>query len=298
MSGNIYISSPAPTPTILNQDINLNSVLQGQVSYASPINVFLEDSLGNPITPTGSVLVGNDLTATLATPNPSGVALQRPTPSTGISYRNYDTGWRAQNGWYAYTPPSYPAKYAQLDTTLGTNQWYRLKTALSVNGVSSTNRFVDLSGVQGWAALNNLNYAVLDKLTGLMFTRTFISIASGSANWIANINAAFANSVVINGNTYSNWYQFSAAEAMSLFGLYLGTGTNFVDPISGLSILTGVPTTGSNPIVTADGASISPAATTQGYLTQNATGGTYTSVNTNIALQYTLWVHDASNLIS
>jgi hypothetical protein len=282
----------------LTKDIFVNNSLIGPFDSTSDVEVFLQNGSGTPIVPTSSILVGNDLTITANIPVASGVALQRPTPSSGISYRNYDTGWRAQNGWYAYNPPTYPAKYAQLDTTLGVNQWYRLKTALTVNGVSSTNRFVDLSGVQGWPALNNLNYAVLDKLTGLMFTRAFISIVSGSSNWIANINAAFANSQVINGNTYSDWYQFSAAEAMSLFGLYLGTGTNFVDPISSLSILTGVPTTGTNPIVTADGASISPAATTQGYLNQNATGGTYTSVNTNVALQYTLWVHDASNLIS
>lgn len=282
----------------LNRDIYVNNVNEGTYDASKDVKVFLQDGSAVPITPTSSVLVGNDLTITLPTPAPSGVALQRPTPSTGISYRNYDTGWRAQNSWYAYTPPVYPAKYAQLDTTLGATQWYRLKTALTVNGVSSTNRFVDLAGVQGWPALNNLNYAVLDKLTGLMYTRAFISISAGSANWIANINAAFANSQVINGNTYSDWYQFSAAEAMSLFGLYLGTGTNFVDPISSLSIFTGVPTSSTNPVVTADGASISPAATTQGYLTQNATGGIYQSVNTNVALQYTLWVHDASNLIS
>ena len=231
MSGNIYISSPAPTPTILNQDINLNSVLQGQVSYASPINVFLEDSLGNPITPTGSVLVGNDLTATLATPNPSGVALQFPFPSRGVSLNTFDTGWRAQNGWFNYTPPAYPAKYAQLDTTLGANQWYRLKTALSVNGVNSTNRFVDLSGVQGWAALNNLNAAVLDKLTGLMWTRTNF----GLAQYATSLTNAASYSVTINGVLYDDWYVPSIYEMAQFFGTYSPSGA-WIDPISGLTI--------------------------------------------------------------
>jgi hypothetical protein len=282
----------------LTKDIFVNNSLIGPFDASSDVEVFLEDTGGNPITPVSSVLVGNDLTITANIPVASGVALQRPTPSSGISYRNYDTGWRAQNGWYAYNPPTYPAKYAELDTTLGVNQWYRLKTALTVNGVSSTNRFVDLSGVQGWPALNNLNYAVLDKLTGLMFTRAFISVSSGSANWIANFNTAFANSQVINGNTYSDWYMFSISEAMSLFGTYLTTSSTFVDPISSLSILTGVPTSSTNPIFTADSQSLISSFGSQGYATQNATGGNYGAVNTNVATNFTLWVHDASNLIS
>lgn len=293
----IDIKSPTAS-TSLTQDLYINNVNVGAVSYQTPIFVNLQDVATTPVTPISVSKPANVATVTLPTPAASGVALQRPTPSSGISYRNYDTGWRAQNGWYAYTPPAYPAKYAQLDTTAGVNQWYKLNTALTVNGVSSTNRFVDLSGVQGWAALNNLNYAVLDKLTGLMYTRTFIGISSGSANWVANMNNAFANSVVINGNTYADWYMFSLAEAVSLFGTYLTTSSTFVDPFSGLSILTGVPTSSANPIVTADAQSVSPSLGSQGYTTQNATGGNYGGVNTNVAANYTLWVHDASNLIS
>ena len=295
MSGKIYLSSAGSVPTNLTQDLYINNVNVGAVSYQTPIFVNLQDAATTPVTPISVSKPANVATVTLPTPAAAGVALQRPTPSTGISYRNYDTGWRAQNGWYAYTPPAYPAKYAQLDTTAGVNQWYKLKTALTVNGVSSTNRFVDLSGVQGWAALNNLSYAVLDKLTGLMYTRTFIGIASGSANWIANFNTAFANSVVINGNTYADWYMFSAAEAMSLFGLYLGTNSTFVDPFSSLSILTGVPSAN---IVTADSISNTSTFVSQGYNGANATGGNYGTINTNVTSNYTLWVHDASNLIS
>lgn len=295
MSGNIYISPPASTPTILNQDINLNSVLQGQVSYASPINVFLEDSLGNTITPTGSVLVGNDLTATLGIPNPSGVALQRPNPASGISYYNYDSGWRAQNGWYAYTQPTYPAKYAQLDTTAGANQWYRLKTALTVGGISSTQRFVDVNGVQSWGTLNNANFAVIDKLTGLMFTRTPIFINAGGVNWQANISAAYAYSITINGIVYSNWYTIGVNEFMAFFGNYLPNTTNWSDPLTSQNIVTGFIGTR---YVTADAWGLSPSALCQGYLPYSATQGLYERINTNENSQQTFWIHDASNLIS
>jgi hypothetical protein len=232
MSGNIYISPPAATPTILNQDINLNSVLQGQVSYNTDINVFLEDSLGNPITPTGSVLVGNDLTATLATPNPSGVALQRPIGDQFVSYRTGDTGWRVQNQWFYYTPPTYPAKFAKLKNMTTSGYWYTLETALSVNGVSSTQRFVDASGIQSWSALNNLNLSVIDKLTGLMFTRTRSGLAR---NWNDSIDDALAYSATINGNTYSDWYLMSLQEAVQVFGNYV-TSPTWTDPVSGQTI--------------------------------------------------------------
>jgi hypothetical protein len=222
------------------------------------------------------------------------VALQFPNPSVGISYRNFDTGWRAQNGWYAYTPPVYPEKYAQLDTTLGANQWYRLKTALSVNGVTSTNRFVDLSGVQGWPSLNNLNIAVLDKLTGLMFSRTPISIGAGFANWSANVANAAAYSVVINGNTYSDWYTIGMSELMAIFGTYLPT-TTWTDPISSLSIVTGI---NNNGVLSSEASLVNLTTLVNAYLPFNANGGVYRDINANITNYCTFWIHNASNLIS
>jgi hypothetical protein len=215
----------------LTKDLYVNSGLIGPFDSTSDVNVFLEDSIGNPITPTGSALVGNDLTITANIPNPSGVALQFPNPSRGVSLNNYDTGWRSQNGWFNYVPPTYPEKYAELDTTLGANQWYRLKTALTVNGVTSTNRFVDLSGVQGWAALNNLNAATLDKLTGLMWTRTNF----GNASYTTALTNAFSYSVTINGVTYDDWYIPSFYEFIQFFGTYSPTGA-WLDPFSGLTI--------------------------------------------------------------
>jgi len=216
-----------PSSTILNQDIFLEGVLQGQISYKSPVNVYLEDSLGNTITPTGSVLVGNDLTATLATPNPSGVALQRPIGDQFVSFRTGDTGWRVQNSWFYYTPPTYPAKFAKLNNMTTAGYWYTLETALTVNGVSSTERFVDAAGVQSWSALNNLNLSVIDKLTGLMFTRRQIT---GSFNWNNSIDNALTYSATINGNTYSDWYVMSLVEFSLIFGCY-GT-PNWTDPVS------------------------------------------------------------------
>jgi hypothetical protein len=215
----------------LNRDIYVNNVNEGTYDASKDVKVFLQDGSAVPITPTSSVLVGNDLTITANIPVASGVSLQFPIPSRGISLNTYDTGWRAQNGWFNYTPPAYPAKYAELDTTLGANQWYRLKTALTVNGVSSTNRFVDLSGVQGWAALNNLNAAVLDKLTGLMWSRTNF----GLGQYATALTNAFNYSVTINGNVYDDWYMPSFYEFMQFFGTYSPSGA-WVDPISGLTI--------------------------------------------------------------
>ena len=238
-------------------------------------------------------MLGNDLTATLATPNPSGVALQFPNPSQGISYRTYDTGWRAQNGWYNYTPPTYPAKYAQLDTTQGANQWYKLKTALTVNGITSTDRFVDLSGVQGWAALNNLNVAVLDKLTGLIITRVPAGSGGGSANWIAQFNTAASYSVVINGNTYADWYLCGLGELQAIFGMYAPSG-NWVDPFSSLTIMN----TNYSRICLADSDPQNTSYVCQGYQAQTASGGLYVQINTNVTGNQYYYIHDAKNLIS
>jgi hypothetical protein len=269
----------------LNRDIYVNNVNEGTYDASKDVKVFLQDGSAVPITPTTSVLVGNDLTITLPTPAPSGVALQFPNPSRGISIQTGDTGWRSQNGWYNYTPPAYPAKYAQLDTTLGANQWYRLKTALTVNGVSSTNRFVDLAGVQGWPALNNLNNAVLDKLTGLMFSRT----TRDFANWGNAITNSLTYSVTINGNTYSDWYVPSYFDFMSFFGTY--PASPWVDPISALTI---IPTLyGGDGIHTSDA---STGVATQGYV-QTSGGNTFYLAAPN-QFRNTFYVHDAKNLIS
>ena len=234
MSGSIYISTPSSTPVSLSQDIYLEGALQGQVGYQNPIYVELEDGSGTPIAPTSSTLVGNTLTAVLPTPAPSGVALQFPTPSQYTSFVTGDVGWRYQNGWFNYVPPTYPAKYAELDYTAGANSWFKLKTPLRVGGVLSTERFVDINGVQSWGILGNANVAVIDKLTGLMFTRGFATW--GNLNYTTHNTNALAYSVVINGVTYADWYLMSLREWSSVFGGFLLTANSWIDPTSGLTI--------------------------------------------------------------
>lgn len=279
----------------LTKDIYVNNTNIGPFDSTSDVKVYLQDTLAAPITPVSSVLVGNDLTITANVPNPAGVALQWPNPGSGVSYYNYDSGWRAQNNWYNYTPPTYPAKYAQLDTTIGALQWYRLKTALTVGGVTSTQRFVDVNGVQSWGTLNNANYAVVDKLTGLMFSRTPIFISAGGSNWQANISAAYAYSITINSVVYSDWYTIGINEFVSLFGLYLPNTANWADPLTGQNIVTGFAGTR---YVTADAWGLSPSANCQGYIPWSATQGLYERINTNENSQQTFWIHDARNLIS
>lgn len=278
----------------LTKDIYVNNANIGPFDSTSDVKVYLQNTLSAPITPVSSVLVGNDLTITANIPVPSGVALQWPNPSVGISYRNFDTGWRAQNNWYNYTPPTYPAKYAQLDTTLGSNQWYRLKTALTVGGVTSTERFVDVNGVQSWGSLNNANFAVVDKLTGLMFTRTPITIGAGFANWEANIASAAAYSIVINGVTYSDWYTIGMGEMMSILGTYCRT-TNWADGITSQNIITGI---NNNGFLSAEPTLSNLATIVSGYIQWNANGGFYTTFNANLLTYQTLWIHNATSLIS
>lgn len=219
----------------LTKDIYVNNSLVGPFDATSDVEVFLEDTGGNPITPTSSVLVGNDLTITANIPVPSGVALQFPKGSIRTSYYNYDSGWRTQNNVYNYTPPVYPAKIAKLDYSAGANWWYTLQTPLTVNGVTSTQRFVDLSGIQLFSPVNNLNYCVLDKLTGLMISRVPFNISAGAANYATFLNNQFALSVTINGNTYSTWFAMGVNEWNAVFGNVCPAG-NWIDPTSGLSI--------------------------------------------------------------
>lgn len=212
----------------LTKDIYVNNANIGAFDSTSDVKVYLQDPGAVPITPVSSVLVGNDLTITANVPNPAGVALQRPIGDQFVSFRTGDTGWRIQNSWFYYSPPSYPAKFAKLKNTITSDYWYTLETALTVNGVTSTQRFVDASGVQSWSALNNLNLSVIDKLTGLMFTRRQIT---GSFNWNGSIDNALTYSATINGNTYSDWYVMSTVEFSLIFGYY-GT-PNWTDPVSG-----------------------------------------------------------------
>lgn len=292
MGSKIYLSSPATTPTALTQDLYINNVNVGAVSYQSPIFVNLQDGSATPVTPISVSKPANVATVTLPTPAPSGVALQRPIGDQFISYNTGDTGWRVQNGWFYYTPPSYPAKFARLKNTVTSEYWYTLQTALTVNGVTSTQRFVDVSGVQSWSALNNLNLSVIDKLTGLMFTRTRSGL---SRNWYDSIADGIAYSVTINGITFSDWYLSSLQEVVSFFGNY-ATSPTWTDPVS------------SQVIYQFQNSATFPLSDTKntGYFDQCTSGFINT---TNRDLQFgigskptnfntQIFVHDVSNLIS
>jgi len=116
----------------------------------------------------------------------SGIAYDRPV-LTGqtISYRTGDDAWNLANGTYDYTPPTYPASYAQLNT---------FTTLLSNNAFGNTNRFTDDVGTQIYA-----NAYVIDHLTGLGWSKNLQG--SGSKTWNNCIDEPIASSF----NSFTDW---------------------------------------------------------------------------------------------
>ena len=216
-----------------NSQINVNGVDEGDVVSVKTIDVDIVDSNSDPVTPTSVGLVGNILTIEVppSGASPSGVAFDFPYLQQYTSYRTGDEGWRVQNAWNDYTPPTYPKVIAQLDTTLGANMYFRLKDNLVVGGVSSNIRFVDVLGGQTFASTNNRNLVLIDKLTGLMITRTDL----GNATWNNAIDGALAHSIVVDGVTYDDWHLISIPELVALFNKSFKN--NQTDPISTIQIL-------------------------------------------------------------
>jgi hypothetical protein len=205
-----------------DSQINVNGVDEGDVVSVKTIDVNLEDSLGAPVVPTSVGLVGNTLTIEVPTgATPSGVLFKTIEPSERVSYRTGDEGWRAQNGWFDYTPPATPQVVSELDFT-NANALFVLKNPLVVNGVSSTTRFVDVNGVQVFTSTGNANLVIIDKLTGLMYTRT--SLTGGT--WNDAIDAALAYSIVVNSVTYDDWFLYSKLEAQSMYNGQTDTQTS------------------------------------------------------------------------
>jgi hypothetical protein len=163
---------------------------------------------------------------------PEGVLFDFPLLTQYTSYRTGDAGWRVQNGWNVITKPTNPAVIAELDTTLNANMYFRLKSNLVVNGVSSKIRFVDVLGGQTFSATNNVNAVLLDKLTGLMVTRN--DMVGGSVNWNNCIDNALNYSITVNGVTYNDWHLISLEEAYKIFG-YIWVH-NQTDPISSIRL--------------------------------------------------------------
>jgi hypothetical protein len=280
----VFIQSNGVTET----DIYLNSVLQGQIDPFNQIDVNLKDSLGNSVTPISSNLTGNTLDITTYGA-PSGVSLQFPTPSQYTSYITGDVGWRWQNAWFSgFVQPSNPAKIAELDFSQpGQNGWFVLKNALTVGGVSNTIRFVDVTGVQTFSAVNNKNLVVIDKLTGMMITRT--NGASVSSQWADIIDGAFNGSITVEGVTYSDWYLISINEIQQIFGNRANGG--FVDSATGVTVAT--VSSGYTADTRSDDTTRALQIITGGsgfyWLSQSKTGG---------GGGYRIWVRNAQNLIS
>lgn len=236
-----------PTVSIIGNNINLdiagNTPLQvnggasiGVIPNWDLADILLRDQFANVVPLVSSSIAGSQVTLNINNnPAPSGVAFQTAQGTQYNTFANYDEGWRMRNAWFDYVPPTSPAKVAALDYTQGANSFYILKQALIVDGVSSTTRFVDVDGGQTWSTTNNKNLVTIDKLTGLMFTRTYIS---STKSWSLLLTDADAYSITVDGVVYDDWFMISAAEYMAIFGIYRGSG-NWADPFTGINIMSG-----------------------------------------------------------
>jgi hypothetical protein len=211
-----------------NIDVNFNGTLEGTADATIPLNVNLTDSIGD-VTPTSVALTGNDLDILIPDAIiPSGVLFKTIQPSQYTSYRTGDEGWRVQNGWFDYTPPTSPKAIAELDFT-NANMFSILKNPLVVNGVSSTTRFVDINGIQAFSATGNANLATIDKLTGLMYYRFNPPVT----DWNTAIDNSLAFTLTLNGITYSDWYVTTNKELLNTVHNYAGISV-LNDPATGV----------------------------------------------------------------
>jgi hypothetical protein len=153
---------------------------------------------------------------------PFGVLFKTIEPSQYTSYRTGDEGWRVQNGFFDYIPPSNPAAVAELDYT-SPNYFNVLKNNLVVNGVSSKTRFVDVNGIQAFSSSGNADLVVIDKLTGLMFTRTNVT---SSQSWNAQIDSALSYNITVKGTHYNDWYLASSNEYKLIHHCYAGISSS------------------------------------------------------------------------
>ena len=272
--------------------ILINGTSFGTVGSGEEVDIVVKDTNGSTV---GSKIGSEWIVPAGVTP--SGVLLQWQTLEAWTSYRTGDEGSRKQGGAWDYTPPSNPAKIARLDTSLGANYWWRLASALTVNSVSSTIRFVDVNGVQAWGATDNVNLITIDKLTGLMFIRVESTMNGGAtSNWNTAIDGALTHSIVVKGVTYSDWYLVSRKELLAILGEQSEAGSgDFEDQV-----------TVGNPKIfdKVSGSSESWTATTQANSTSNAysKGWNPTTYLRGVAKTNTTFRHfyiaDARSLIS
>jgi hypothetical protein len=262
-----------------DSQINVNSVDSGDVVSVKTIDVNITDGV-DPVTPTSVGLVGNTLTIEVPSGggSPSGVQFQFPIPIQRTSYRTGDEGWRVQNGWYDYTPPAMPKVVAELDYT-STNWADTLSSPLIVNGVSSTNRFVDAFGakIAGGASV------VIDKLQGVAFSRSTIN----KANWNAAIDDALTYSITVNSITFADWYCVGLNDILPTTRMEVGVGfAQLIDLSAQLFIF-------SNNVYTA---TTSPANTAQMWHVVFSSRN-YTAIDKTFGIS-AIYVHDAKNLIT
>jgi hypothetical protein len=202
-------------------DVNFNGTLEGQANANIPIDVNLTDGV-NPVTPTSVALTGNDLDIVIPPVSiPSGVLFKTIEPTQYTSYRTGDEGWRVQNGFYNYTPPTHPKVIAELDMT-STTFFNVLESPLIVNGVSSTTRFVDVNGIQAFSSTGNADLVVIDKLTGMMYSRTNFS----NVIWDSAIDNALSYSITVNSIVYDDWFLVSKKEIESIAHQFAGINVN------------------------------------------------------------------------
>jgi len=223
------------------QEIQNNGVASGFIPSVGTINVTTNSA------PTSFTITGRTIDIVVpAGSSPSGVLFKTIEPSERVSYRTGDEGWRAQNGWFDYTPPTTPAAIAELDFT-SANAFFLLKNNLIVNGVSSKTRFVDVNGVQVFTSTGNANLVIIDKLTGLMYTRT--SVTGGT--WENAIDNALSHSIVVNSITYDDWYLYTKLEAQNMYNGQTDTQTSVTLFTTGTNYDTWTSTT--NPSATTNG---------------------------------------------
>jgi len=214
--------------TAPDSTITINSASFLAYPSGATSNILVKDGTGTQV---GSK-VGSEWIVPTGGVTLSGVLFKTIEPTQYTSYRTGDIGWRIQNGLLAYTPPTSPKGIAELDYT-STTFFNVLKNPLVVNGVSSTTRFVDVDGSQTFSATNNKNLVVIDKLTGLMYTRLS---GAGVITWNDNIDNALAYSIVVNSVTYDDWYLACKEEYENVYHQYAGINASF-DTLTGNQVL-------------------------------------------------------------
>lgn len=166
----------------------------------------------------------------------NGILFNFPKGQQYTSYATGDEGYRVQNGFFDISQPTNPAAIPKLNYSLGANYWYEIDIPLTVGGVSSKTRFVDVNGVQGWGVANNVIDLLIDKYTGLGLYRNYLALPAATT-WANSVAACRAFSDTVNGVLYpaGTFYMPSLEEYMLIGGHFNYNG--WADPITGQLIV-------------------------------------------------------------